>query len=111
MTPLLHAKQLYTGLVVAVNPTFLSAYTVPAGFRIILRSVVVRNKLTTASNHVYIEVAGNFVWTKVLAAGGTSGDQDQWQTWVVAEPGQVIGAAVSNATGVWVTISGSIYYV
>jgi hypothetical protein len=40
---LLHVIQLARQNVVTVNPTFTTIYTVPAGDRVVLRSIAVRN--------------------------------------------------------------------
>jgi hypothetical protein len=106
---LLHATQLFTGNVVTVNPSFTTCYTVPAGDRIILRSVAVRNLSGSVGLSVYVKVAGTLVWSKALTVGGTAGDNAEWRPWVVATPAQLVQVAVSNAAGVGCVISGSIY--
>ena len=111
MTPLLHAKQLFSGAVTSVNPTLTTAYTVPAGFRIIIRSAAWRNKRTSGTNDVYVYVNGVLIWHVLLATAGTSGDQQEWRPWVVAEPGQLVQVAVSNSAGANLVLSGSIYYI
>lgn len=106
---LLHVLQFYAANVTTVNPTFTTAYTVPAGDRIVLRSIAVRNLNGAAGVTVYVKVAGVLVKSIVLTTGGTSGDSSEWRPWIVATPGQTIQLAVSGATGVGAVVSGSLY--
>lgn len=101
--------QFFTGNVTTVNPTRTTCYTVPAGDRIILRDVAVRNLSGSVSMSVYIWVNGVLVRTLICSVGGVAGDSQEWKPWIVATPGQTIQAAVSAAAGVGCVISGSLY--
>lgn len=102
-------QQFYVANVVAVNPTFVTAYTVPAGDRIVLRSIAVRNLNGSGGVTWYVRLAGVVVFTGVLASGGTSGGSAEWRPWIVMTPGQKIELAVSATPGVGAVVSGSLY--
>jgi hypothetical protein len=106
---LLHATQLASAAVTNTVAPGTLLYTVPAGDRIILRSVAVRNLWGGGGNRVFIYVNGIVLWDPLLNAGQTAGDSQEWRPWIVATPGQTIRAQVSNANGVNVLVSGSIY--
>jgi hypothetical protein len=106
---LLHATQLFAGNVTSVNPTFTTAYTVPAGNRIILRSIAVRNLSGAAGVTWYVKVNGVVVFTNVLGIGSLSTGSFEWRPWIVATPAQTIQLAVSAAAGIGALVSGSIY--
>lgn len=103
--------QLFTGNVVTVNPTKTTCYTVPTGYRVITRSIAVRNLSGTVGMSAYVWMNGILVHTFVLTTGGTAGGSDEWDTWSVLTPGQKIEMAVSAAAGVGCIISGSIYFI
>lgn len=106
---LLHCVQLFTGNITTVNPTKTTCYTVPAGDRIILRSVAVRNLSGAVAMTAYVWVNGVLVRSLICAVGGSAGDSQEWRPWVVATPGQTIQMAVSAAAGVGAVVSGSLY--
>lgn len=106
---LLHATQLYVGNVTSVNPTKTLAYTVPAGMRIILRSVDMRNLLGTGGQTGYVYLAGVLAFSRVLTTGGSAGSDVEVRPWIVLTPGQQIQLACTNAAGIAFLVSGSIY--
>lgn len=106
---LLHATQLFVGNVITANPTFTTCYTVPAGDRIILRSIAYRNLNGSTVQSLYVKIGGTVVWTAAVAAGGTSAGSGEWRPWIVCPPGQTIQLAASTTTGFGILISGSIY--
>jgi hypothetical protein len=106
---LLHATQLFNGTITTVTPTFTTAYTVATGYRVILRSVAVRNVSTTLSCTVYVQINGVTVFSTVLGTAGSSTGSFEWRPWIVVGPGQTIKLAASMSTGYGVTVSGSIY--
>lgn len=109
---LLHRLRAYYGVVTAVNPTFFSAYTVPSGYRYVIKAVTVRNLDGTSSRTVYLRINNVLIWSAILAAGGASGSFVEWDTDVVVHEGDVIDVAISGGTaGTAFTISGSIYSV
>jgi len=101
--------QLFTGNVTTVNPSKTTCYTVPAGDRIVLRSVAVRNLSGSVANSCYVFVNGTLVRTINLGIGGSSTDSFEWRPWIVATPAQLVQLAVSNAAGVGAVLSGSLY--
>jgi hypothetical protein len=102
-------NQFFAGNVVSVNPTRTLCYTVPAGDRIVIRSVAVRNLSGTSATTAILWVANTLVWTHSLGVGGTSTDSFEFRPWIVATPGQLIQMAASNSTGFGCVISGSLY--
>jgi hypothetical protein len=84
-------------------------YTVPAGDRIILRSVVMQNMASSAQGCLIYLPGGFQVFFHQLGAHNSGTDSFEWRPWIVATPGQTITAKVGNATGVDVLLSGSIY--
>lgn len=108
---LLHVAKLFTGNVASVYPVKTVAYTVPAGFRIVLRSVAFRNLSGGVGVQAYVLIDGFFVWTAILTAGSTSGGSQEWRPWVVAEAGSQVQLAVSATPGVGCAVSGSLYFI
>lgn len=105
---LLHATHLYEGNITTTSGTQV-LYTVPAGYRVIIRSVILRNA-AGSTNSVNILVDSTWAAYFVsLPAGGTAGSSNEWRPWLVLGPGQTIGGRVSVATGCNCIISGSIY--
>lgn len=102
---LLHAYNFYTGLITSVLPAVSTAYTVPAGKRIIVRQVEWRNNSGSIAHVAYFRNTGILLHSASLAAGGNAA----WSTWLVMMPGDTIQLACSNAVGVNVSVSGSIY--
>jgi hypothetical protein len=111
MSPDLRATQLYVGNVTTVNPVKTTLYTVAAGKRVILKSVQARNLYTGGTNTFYLFVATYLVWSYVLAAGGSAGSNFELRPWIVINPGQTLQAAVTNATGAGLVVSGSLHYI
>lgn len=103
----LHAVVLYQGRV--TSGSYVTVYTVPAGRRVILRMVNVRNHANAGAN-AYLSVDGSLdVFLRVLTASGNAGCDAQWSGWIVLGPGQLIKAASSQSGGVDFVISGSSY--
>jgi hypothetical protein len=105
----LHAIQLYQGNVVSVNPTRTNLYTVPAGRRIIVRSVASRNLNGGSSQAFYVYVNATVVYTVLATSGGSSGGSNEFRPWLVLGPGDILGAAAATSTGFGVVASGSTY--
>lgn len=97
----------YSFLEVATART--ARYTVPAGKRLVMRNVIGRNN-HIATNTLYIYKGSVMLRSfNALAARSTAGDWQEWDSWVVFAPGDTLELAVSNAGGVYVTVSGSLY--
>lgn len=105
---LLHATQLANAKVTTTS-TRTALYTVPAGMRIILRSVAIENLASVAQGFILYLPDPSQIWFKSVGAHNSGTDNFEWRPWIVATPGQVISAQVGNATGVQVIVSGSIY--
>lgn len=84
-------------------------YTVPAGDRIILRSIAARNLSGSAGVTWYVYIGSTIIFTNVLTTGGSAGGSFEWRPWVVLGPTQTIEMAVSAAAGISCVVSGSIY--
>jgi hypothetical protein len=109
---LLHVTQLYAGLITNTNsasPTLL--YTVPTGYRIVLRSLNGANKHTAANGIVVNAPDPNRIWFANLAAFNGVGSTQEDRPWIVLSAGQTIKAYCGNANGVWLVVSGSLYFV
>lgn len=108
---LLHVDSLFIGNVTSIYPATTTVFTVPAGDRIVLRSIAVRNLAGSSSVAVYVTVDGIFVWTANLTGASGPGGMAEWRPWLVAGPGSVIRMAVNVAPGVGAAVSGSIYFI
>jgi len=106
---LLHATQLASAVVTNVTSPGTTLYTVPAGDRVIVRSIQMRNLWGGGANRCFIRINGLVLADPNLATGQTSGDSLELRPWWVMTPGQLIQVLVSNAAGINVLISGSIY--
>lgn len=105
---LLHAIQMFVGSITTVNPTLTTVYTVPAGFRVILREVTVRNKATVAANAL-LSVNTTIVRTFVMGAGSSATDSAEARFWIVLAPGDTVKLTGTQAAGFGTCVSGSIY--
>jgi hypothetical protein len=106
---LLHVMQFAAQNVTSVNPTYTTLYTVPAGDRIVIRSVQVRNLSGTAAMTAYLRVNTFLIDSLVMTVGGTAGSSVEHRPWWVCAPGDVISMAASVATGYGLILSGSLY--
>jgi hypothetical protein len=104
---LLHATQLYSGIVTGSGVTDL--YTVPAGNRIILRSAYVESHAAVSiqASLLLNVISTIHIWN--LTAEGTAGDSNEWRPWMVLTPGQIIRGKVATVQPCVFIISGSIY--
>lgn len=107
---LLHVKQLYKGTITSTGAGVVM-YVVPAGFRVVVRSIVFRNN-ASVSNVVRVSVLGTVqVFTTTLGAVGTTTASYEWRPWLVLEPDDDIRMNVGNSGGVGVVVSGSLYFI
>lgn len=107
---LLHSTLFYRGVVTILNPATILAYTVPAGYRIVLRSVSAQNQGSTPTVLGFVRISGVFVHQFNLTGAGTSGGYAEWRPWIVAGPGDTINLSTSGSPGIGFVISGSLYY-
>lgn len=103
---LLHVNQLAVGTV--ASSAFVTAYTVPAGMRTVLRSVVAKNTTATATL-LLVDAAGVTIFDPTLAVSGAAGDTLNVQPWVVLLPGQLIRLASGGGRAVTYILSGTVY--
>lgn len=103
---LLHVTPLYEGDV--SSGAFVTLYTVPAGFRVVLRSVNVYNTTATITAAILGIDSGN-VFNHSLAAAGAAGSDYLWLGWIVLGPGQKIQGATGGSRTVHYIVSGTIY--
>lgn len=109
MTALLHVTPLWNGNVTSVNPAKTALYTVPAGDRVVVRQVLVRNLDASTGRSFFIYVDTTIVATLVATSGGSAGGTVLFQPWIVLGPGQVLNGASQVATGFGVNVGGSLY--
>lgn len=103
---LLHVTPLYEGNV--SSGAFVSLYTVPAGMRVVLRSVNVYNTSSTITAAI-LGLDSGIIFNHSLAVAGSSGSDFLWQGWIVCGPGQVIQGATGGSRTVHYVVSGTIY--
>lgn len=106
---LLHVTPLFNGNVTSVNPSLTNLYTVPAGDRVVVRQVLVRNLTAGTGETFYLYVDSTLVASLVATSGGSAGGTVLFQPWIVLGPGQVLKGAASVAAGFGVNVGGSIY--
>lgn len=102
---LLHVIDLFQGTYIVTTGTGTLVYTVPAGHRIVLRNLTMRNVSSTTGYSLLAYASGVLFYSKSLVAS-ESFDKDLW---VVLGPGSTLSMRVGNATGINVLGSGSIY--
>jgi hypothetical protein len=101
----LRTKQLASGLITGTAVT--DVYTVPAGYRTILKTVQLLEASGVACQ-VNVRLSGVGAWEVVsLAAYPASGASANVKQWVVFEPGQVLQLNRSNAGTYTYILSGS----
>jgi hypothetical protein len=103
----LRSHQFWSGA--AVSTAFVTRYTVPTGFTIILKSVAMRNGSATAGKG-WIRTAGVTIFTHLLSAAGNDGASFEWRPWIVLTEGQTIDVAADSGLTINMVISGSILY-
>jgi hypothetical protein len=106
---LLHATSLWNGDVTNTVSPGTTVYTVPAGMRIIIRSINLHNRDGSSNQTVTVRVAGTVILNRTLSFGTSSAADYEMRPWIVATPGQTIQVKAGLALGVSVVISGSIY--
>lgn len=106
---LLHATQLFAGDVTNTVSPGQTVYTVPAGMRIIIRSISLHNRDGVNAQLVTIRVAGTVILNKNLGVSPAATADFEMRPWIVATPAQLIQVKAGVALGVAVIVSGSIY--
>jgi hypothetical protein len=113
VTAPLRSTQFYEGtppVVGGVN-TWSDEYTVPAGHRIIVKSVHSMNNTASA------KIAGTRVKPTItirqvtLQASGTAPFTDDWSGWVVLNPGEIIQCLQQPGGAVYYIVSGYLLYI
>jgi hypothetical protein len=87
-----------------------SIYTVPSTVRTIVKSIVVRSAASSGVDVSFIVRSGSTnlsTFNVFCAASGTNGATQFVAPWIVLLPGQVLQVQFNNASGGWVTVSGS----
>jgi hypothetical protein len=107
---LLHVTQLYAGLVTHLGSP-LALYTVPAGYRVVLRDVELTNHASVAQGCDIAAPMPVLARTQSLGSSSSSSASFTWSPWIVLGPGDQIGADVGNSGGVYMVFSGSIYFI
>jgi len=103
---LLHATPLYVGSI--GSGSYVTAYTVPTGYRVILREIVAYNTTGTATV-VLSAIDGTAFDNTTLAVSGAAGSSFTHNYWIVLGPGQTIQFATGGSRTVDFVVSGSIY--
>lgn len=103
---LLHATPLYKGNVSSSG--FVTLYTVPAGKRVVLRSVNIYNTTATITAAI-LGVNSGILFNRSLAVAGAAGADTYWAGWIVLGPGDVIQGATGSSRTCFYAVSGSIY--
>lgn len=107
MTVPVHTFQVYSGVVTGAGPTTL--YTVPAGYRLLLKAVNVMNNIGTAKScAIQVDSGPALFSVTVPAASGVAGLY-QWNGFAAYNAAQVIryvGGASSNFS---LNLSGYLY--
>lgn len=106
---MLHVSTFWLGNVTSVNPTKTNLYTVPTGYRAVLRSIAARNLNGSASQSFYVFINGTIIHSELLTSGGSSGGSTDWLPWIVFDEGQTLQMAASTSTGFGVVAGGSLY--
>jgi hypothetical protein len=95
----------------ATSSSYVTVYTVPAGRRVILKNLNLRNQSGAASN-VQVNTTGVAdLLAFPLTAGGTVGGNASIDMWVVLNAGDTIRIAVSSGTTVSFVFSGTNHFV
>lgn len=108
----LRATQFFIGNVTTVAPVNTNVYTVPAGHRIILKSIAVRNLNPSAGVTWFVVIDSTLVFTNLLGPGSTSSSGSfEWRPWIVIGPGSVLKLTCSASTGIGCVVSGAYHYI
>jgi len=107
----LRATQFFHANVSTVNPAKTTAWTVPAGRRIIVRSVAMRNLSLGVTQTLYVLVGGIVVKSQIITPPGSSGDSVEWRPWIVVDEGETLQLTVGTAGSVGVVVSGSNHFI
>ena len=103
----MHSTQLGAAYSLGTGTTVL--YTVPAGYRTILKSIVIHNNAAAAQQpYVGSKHSGTYVWEArvALTANGTVGDTAYIAPWIVLNPGDTL-QVVPGAASINIVLSGA----
>lgn len=107
MTVPVHTYQFYAGGVTGAGPTVL--YTVPAGYRALLKHVNVMNNIASAKScAVTVDAAEAVFSVTVPAASGVAGLY-QWNGFVALNAAQVLRYVGGSASNFSLILSGYLY--
>lgn len=105
----LRATSFFLGNVSVIGPTNL--YTVPAGHRINLRSIVLHNEWSASVGCTIRTVSGMTIAGQVLTAAGTAGATYTSAPNVILNAGETLTAILGLAHTVDIALSGTLLYV
>lgn len=104
---LLHYLQLYNASV--ASGAVRTLYTVPAGFRVVVRNVVVANRAASASAPTMSVNAARVIQWYALTAAGTTGATNSQDFRFILNPGDFLSFNVPAPGPCDVLATGSIY--
>lgn len=84
-------------------------YTVPSGYRLILKHVVLLNASASICDVQLRVGSAGTVWRAHLLAYGNAGDAASLYFWIVVDAGQTVQLQRSNAGQYTYSISGSLH--
>lgn len=105
----LRATQFFDGVITGPGPVNL--YTVPTGFRIILRSINMFNPESTTNPCTVALAGGATLFALTMPIAGTPGSTANLQPWVVVSAGQVLQGYTGSGKHCHIVLSGSLLYV
>lgn len=104
---MLHVTQFFQGDVTAGLSTANVVYTVPTGYRIVIRYIHAHSHDGGSARQFVIRLNGLAVRSTSVPAGGDF----EWTPWYVLNAGQTIDLRFAVATGAAVEVAGSLYFV
>lgn len=103
----LHATQVFLGTITGTSVT--TVYTVPSGYRFILKFVSVQ-EVSGSSCIVQLRSGSTgTIFSFVLTAYSTGTSAQVGNFWIVLNPGDTVQLARSNSGQVTATVSGSLH--
>lgn len=107
MTVPVHSTKFFLGTITDATQTNL--YTVPTGYRAVIKAINVQNTAgTSCFCSMRVDTAAGIFAVTVPAQSGTNGVY-QWNGWIVIDAGQVINGHAATGKTLSVSVAGYLY--
>lgn len=107
--PALRSTSFYNGQIVGPGP--INLYTVPTGYRIVLKEILMYNHASTGNGATVALASGSTLVSRVLGAAGGGTSELITPCWTVINAGQVLQGYSDSGKHLTIALSGSLLYI